>query len=142
MSNNQWLMLASALVVALGILAIYASLLRQANKEKSKWGINLKALTPGHNLRCPGCGNEMPTIRKPKNLRQTLWGGFTCEFCGREYDKWLNEIDSPRKMQRVATALIAIDVHGGAQRILRVERHIETIGINDYYFERICKTEF
>ena len=81
-------------MVAVSIIAIYVYFLRKANTEKSKWGINLKAITPGKKIKCPGCGTELPKIRKPENLKETLWGGFTCKSCGKEYDKWLNQIGS------------------------------------------------
>jgi hypothetical protein len=36
-------------------------------------------------------------IRKPKNRRQALWGGWTCEACGLEYDKWGRTVDEPEE---------------------------------------------
>ena len=45
--------------------------------KKGKLGINLDTVN------CPKCGEEMPKIRTPKNLRQTLWGGWSCNECGR-----------------------------------------------------------
>jgi len=82
-----------ALITAITIV-IYVVVMRRANAKKSKWGINLKALKPSVVLKCPTCGTELPKIRKPTNLRQFLWGGFTCKSCGKEYDKWLVEIGS------------------------------------------------
>ena len=49
-----------------------------------KMGMNF---TP--DLKCPNCSARVPAVRRPKNLRQALWGGFTCSNCGKEYDKWL-----------------------------------------------------
>ena len=37
---------------------------------------------------CPRCGVALPAMRAPKNLRQMLWGGWTCTGCGIELDKW------------------------------------------------------
>jgi len=68
--------------------------LRKENSKKSKWGINLKAITPKTPLTCPNCNTNLPKVRKPENMRQMLWGGFTCKSCGKEYDKWLSEVDS------------------------------------------------
>ena len=45
---------------------------------KKASAVNLKKVN------CPDCGAEQPKIRKPKNLRQVLWGGNTCENCGCE----------------------------------------------------------
>lgn len=49
--------------------------------EPEKWAINLKRTS------CPKCETELPTIRKPANLRQTIWGGWTCQNCGTEVSK-------------------------------------------------------
>jgi hypothetical protein len=37
---------------------------------------------------CPECGEPLPTIRKPSNWRQALWGGWSCPNCGSELDRW------------------------------------------------------
>lgn len=49
--------------------------------EPAKWKVNLQPTT------CSKCGYDLPQIRKPKNLRQVLWGGWTCPNCGAELDK-------------------------------------------------------
>jgi hypothetical protein len=41
----------------------------------------------GGPVKCPNCAEPMPTIRKPKNRRQALWGGWTCPKCGCELDR-------------------------------------------------------
>ncbi|MBI1307227.1 MAG: hypothetical protein GC181_11545 [Bacteroidetes bacterium] len=56
------------------------------SEQNSKWGLNLKVVM------CPKCGKEQPRVRRPKNLRQALWGGYTCESCGTEMDKFGKEI--------------------------------------------------
>lgn len=58
--------------------------------EGSRIGINFS-----DDLRCPSCGMDLPKVRRPKNVRQMLWGGWTCERCGTECDKWLKPL--PRK---------------------------------------------
>ena len=35
---------------------------------------------------CPDCGERLPFFRKPANLRQVFWGGYTCPTCGCEMD--------------------------------------------------------
>jgi hypothetical protein len=57
------------------------------NKIKKASEVNLKK------TRCPACGVEQPKIRKPKNLRQVLWGGNTCENCGCEMDRFGNKVE-------------------------------------------------
>ena len=49
--------------------------------EPQKWKVNLKA------TQCSHCGHALPALRKPSNLRQILWGGWTCPNCGSELDK-------------------------------------------------------
>ncbi len=94
MSSPFYLVFILAVMVAMSIAVIYVYFIRKANAAKSKWGINIKAIIPGKNIKCPECGNELPKMRKPANLKQALWGGFTCKTCGNEYDKWLNKISS------------------------------------------------
>ena len=38
-------------------------------------------------FRCPKCATPLPDIRRPKNRRQLLWGGWTCPGCGVELDR-------------------------------------------------------
>lgn len=45
-------------------------------------------------VNCPDCGEKQPKIRKPKNWRQILWGGNTCEKCGCEMDRIGKKITS------------------------------------------------
>jgi hypothetical protein len=37
--------------------------------------------------KCPACGTQQPTLRKPSSLRQALFGGWTCPSCGTEIDR-------------------------------------------------------
>lgn len=58
-------------------------LLLSGTKNKTKLGVNLAPPS-----QCPKCGAPLPVIRAPKNLRQFMWGGWTCAGCGVELDKW------------------------------------------------------
>lgn len=52
---------------------------------KTRFGINLGA------CECAECGTPIPSVvRIPKTPWQTIWGGWTCEKCGLELDKWGN----------------------------------------------------
>lgn len=53
---------------------------------KKLWGINL------NRVHCPKCGKAMPYVRKPASQREALWGGWTCQNCGTEMDKWGKDI--------------------------------------------------
>ena len=41
---------------------------------------------------CPECRASLPQVRLPTSLRQALWGGYTCNKCGCEIDKWGRKI--------------------------------------------------
>jgi ABC-type multidrug transport system fused ATPase/permease subunit len=43
-------------------------------------------LSQGKYSKCEICGKELSYHSRPKNLRQILFGGLTCENCGEEYD--------------------------------------------------------
>jgi hypothetical protein len=71
-----------AIVMALGLATGAVLVIRDTVRKRGRWGINLRP------VRCPECDEPAPAIRRPKNRRQALWGGCTCEQCGTEYDKW------------------------------------------------------
>ncbi len=47
--------------------------------------------TPTTPENCPKCGAPLPAVRKPTDLQEMLWGGWTCEKCGFKMDKWGRE---------------------------------------------------
>jgi predicted RNA-binding Zn-ribbon protein involved in translation (DUF1610 family) len=72
-----------ALLIVGGILGAGILLVVHGTVFKTRWGIN----TIGQ-FECPNCHKIHGQMRVPRNLRQTLWGGFTCDQCGLEVDKW------------------------------------------------------
>jgi hypothetical protein len=79
-----------------GCLAIFAVLgffgflvVRDTIRKEGRWGVNAKGL---FGMPCPRCGEELPAVREPRNRRQALWGGATCDGCGCEVDKWGREV--------------------------------------------------
>lgn len=70
-----------AVIPLAGIVGVV--LLIRGTTQKTNMGINL---TPPS--ACPKCGAGLPAIRTPKNLRQMLWGDWTCANCNTELDKW------------------------------------------------------
>jgi hypothetical protein len=70
-----------ALLFAGGAWGVVA--LVRGTRNQGKMGINLNPPTA-----CPQCGLALPQVRMPKNLRQALWGGWTCAGCNLEVDKW------------------------------------------------------
>lgn len=77
-------LLLCALILVIPLAAVLGIvLLVKGTKEKSQFGINF---TPPS--ACPKCGEPLPAIRAPTNLRQAMWGGWTCAKCGVELDKW------------------------------------------------------
>jgi hypothetical protein len=81
--NVIFVITASVLLIGI-LLVVYGTLVQNG------WGINLKPVT------CPSCNCAMPQVRKPKSLREALWGGGTCMNCGCEMDKWGRQITPSR----------------------------------------------
>lgn len=73
---------ALAVVMALRLAVGAALVVWDTVRKRGRWGINLRPVC------CPVCGEPAPVVRRPKNTRQALWGGCTCDGCGTEYDKW------------------------------------------------------
>jgi hypothetical protein len=71
------------LLIIGGILGVGMLLVIHGTIFKARWGINTAT-----QIECPGCHTIHGQIRIPRNLRQMLWGGFTCAQCGFEVDKW------------------------------------------------------
>ena len=76
------------LYLILGLLAVTLLLLLKFWPKSGKLGINLNEVV------CPECNEPAPKVRKPKNKRQLLWGGWSCEKCGTEMDKYGTKVNS------------------------------------------------
>lgn len=63
-------------------LAMFVMTIVDTIRQQGRWGINFQGAS------CPQCKQAAPTLRMPKNARQALWGGWTCERCRIEIDKW------------------------------------------------------
>jgi hypothetical protein len=72
------------LVASASLVAVFVRARQGRYLPGSDMGLNLQ---PG--LRCPACEAPVPQRRRPQNLRQAMWGGWTCVACGAEFDKWL-----------------------------------------------------
>lgn len=70
------------LLITVGFLAIFALLVFKFWPRSGKLGINTNTVY------CPQCSLKAPIVRTPKNLRQALYGGWTCAKCGCEFDKY------------------------------------------------------
>jgi hypothetical protein len=81
--NKIYVFMAWALLIGI-LLVVYGTLVQNG------WGINLKSVT------CPRCNRGIPSVRKPRSLREVLWGGGTCMNCGCEMDKWGRQITTSR----------------------------------------------
>jgi len=79
------------------LIFLFAKLWKSTATKSGKWGINFNNMKQWgndgvlNNVECPNCGNQLDTFRKPKNLTEILWGGWTCDECGTSVDKWGNE---------------------------------------------------
>jgi uncharacterized protein with PIN domain len=74
------------LAIIFGVLMAGLALVAWGTVAKNRWGINLQPNV------CPRCKAALPQVRKPRSMRQMLWGGSTCPACGAEIDKWGREI--------------------------------------------------
>ncbi len=75
-----------------GVLVIYGSIV------KNDWGINLGAVS------CPHCGAPLSPVRRPRSLRQAMWGGGTCAACGTQVDKWGRELSNRGRRTNLAAS--------------------------------------
>jgi hypothetical protein len=75
-----------AAILTLLVIAPFAIgailVIRDTVRRKGRWGVNLRR------VHCPACHTIAPVIRPAANPRQALWGGWTCQNCGVEFDKW------------------------------------------------------
>lgn len=81
-------MITNIIIIAV-IIGAGAFLLLTLIKKDSKFsdfGIKLGSVS------CPKCNQKQPIIRKPKNKRQALYGGYTCNNCDTEMDKYGTEV--------------------------------------------------
>jgi hypothetical protein len=77
--NVAFAVLATGMLIGL-VLVAYGTITR------NRWGINFEQIN------CPQCHVPVPRVRKPKSRHEMLWGGWTCDKCGCEMDKWGNPI--------------------------------------------------
>lgn len=71
-----------AALLLIGASLAFVLMVVQTIQRKGRMGVNLRS------TECPRCGTPFPAVRRPANLRQALWGGWTCAGCGQESDKW------------------------------------------------------
>lgn len=91
-----------AIIFFLILFTVLVLIISDSVRGKGRFGINLKIPD------CPGCGKKVPAVRKPKSANQAMWGGWTCESCGLELDKWGKPVSSnalpagePRRIEPV-----------------------------------------
>ncbi len=83
MSAVDFAVMAIGVVVFASLARLFFLLVRDTVRKTGKWGIAGQPPTG-----CPSCGAELPMVCLPKNVRQMLWGGWTCGSCHVEIDKW------------------------------------------------------
>jgi hypothetical protein len=83
----------SVALIALEACGFYL-IVRDTKRRSGKWGINRRLVI------CPCCRSRQSFFRIPTSWHQGLWGGWTCKSCGREMDKWGEEIPSSERSRR------------------------------------------
>lgn len=81
------LLILAVVVIIIGVVSVAGAVLMvvmivQSTQRKGKLGINVRRED------CPKCGLKLPMVRRPTSARQAMWGGWTCQGCGAELDKW------------------------------------------------------
>lgn len=76
------------ILVGILLLVLVGYLLLKLWPKSGKIGINTKTVT------CPRCGLKAPIVRRPTNIKQALWGGWTCAQCKCEFDKYSNKVNT------------------------------------------------
>ena len=67
---------------------------RATRSASGRWGLNINPKTKWRDhgilaeVKCPVCSTELDKFRKPQNLHELLWGGWTCPNCKTPLDKW------------------------------------------------------
>ena len=73
-------------ILFISVPVLYVVVLISTKKKSGEMGINREPVY------CPKCGERAPEVRKPRNTKQLLWGGWTCNKCACEFDKWGKEL--------------------------------------------------
>ena len=73
-------------MLLISVLVLGCLLVIYVTRTRNNWGINL------HVVSCPCCNAPLPGLRKPRSMREWMWGGWICPACGASVDKWGREI--------------------------------------------------
>src|SRR5262249_49329616 len=88
--GEKIMVIVTAVIMLAALLCGSVLVPRPPAPRHGKWAIN------GPATFCPNCDEAAPTVRKPANFQQALWGGWTCRECGCEYDKWGRRVHCPK----------------------------------------------
>ena len=80
------------LIFGVSVAALSLKLIFDFAKGKSRY---LALNTEG--LACPRCEQSLPLARRPADLRQAFWGGWTCSECGAEIDRYGTDISTEKR---------------------------------------------
>ncbi len=74
-------------VIALGAV-VFGVLILAGGKSTKRAALDMNNYMahPSHGRGCPRCGAPLPAVRKPANMRQMLFGGWSCPHCKAEVD--------------------------------------------------------
>jgi predicted RNA-binding Zn-ribbon protein involved in translation (DUF1610 family) len=95
-TGDEWIPFVICIAIFGFLGLMFLLIIISSAREKGIGRINLLQVLGIKPVHCPKCGERAPIIRQPKNTRQALGGGCTCEKCGTEYDKWGKAISPGR----------------------------------------------
>jgi hypothetical protein len=78
--NGTFLLIILFFVVV--VPSVVVLFIRRQTRAMGKFGLGPLMVV------CPNCRYPQPFIREPASFKQMMFGGYTCEACGTEIDKY------------------------------------------------------
>ena len=94
---NMLFVITISVLIAVFMCGVMLVIVFQTKRRSGNWGFNLNSIRDVikgkpllRNVVCPKCGQKQKDFRKPTDIKEILWGGWTCPKCGTKMDKWGN----------------------------------------------------
>jgi rubredoxin len=95
--DNSKMALMTVLLFLVIFLYGFTLVVKSTKNKGGKWGLSLNPIRDWFKtgvlseVQCPSCGYKLRSLRRPKDISELLWGGWTCPICGAKVDKWGNK---------------------------------------------------